>query len=95
MPEICVQRQHDLGLQAIREAAERIAGELDQTHGIQYYWKGNTLHFARTGVSGEIRTSAQEISVEVSLGLMLLPMAGFLEQEIERHLDTITGTSRG
>jgi putative polyhydroxyalkanoate system protein len=45
------------------------------------------LRFTRPGVKGDIAIGASEILVNAELGLMLSPMKGMIEQEIQRKLD--------
>ena len=89
MSHILVQRQHKLGQQQAREAAEKIVAHLEERYGIQHHWEDNVLHFKRPGVSGQMEVSASEVQVNVRLGLLLLAMKHHLEQEIHRYMDEL------
>jgi putative polyhydroxyalkanoate system protein len=90
MAHITVRRNHSLGLQEARDAAERIAGDLKQKFDLAYQWNGNALHFQRSGVTGQMAVDDNEVHVEVTLGLLLRPLKGHFEQEIHRHMDALS-----
>jgi len=73
------------GLAKAREAAEFIAGQLDDQFDLQYRWNGNTLHFERFGVSGRMEVSDSEIRLHVRLGFLLSP----LKSRFERRFTSI------
>lgn len=89
MSHISVQRDHNLGHQQARQAAEKVAGQLKEHYGMQYHWEDDTLHFERPGVDGQMDVGASEVRVDVRLGLFLLPMKHRFEQEIHRYMDEL------
>lgn len=87
MSAIEITRHHTLDHQAAREAAESLARDLAQRFDVDYAWQGDTLHFKRSGASGQLVVGPTVIEVSLSLGLLLRPLKGRIEQEIHRHLD--------
>jgi putative polyhydroxyalkanoate system protein len=84
---ILVGRQHDLGLAKAKRLAESIARQLQKDYGGSYAWKGNDLHFRRTGASGRVTVSKDEFQVSVELGLLLMPLTARIEREIHAFCD--------
>ncbi len=87
MPDIVIERSHALGSQGGRDRVERIARQLKERLQIEYEWRGDDLVFRRPGADGTIRTTDTAVHVELSLGLMFLPMKGMIQKEIEKYLD--------
>jgi putative polyhydroxyalkanoate system protein len=93
MAHIQIQREHTLDHKEARNAAEHVAEELNKAHSISYHWVGDTLHFERTGIRGLIHVRADSVYVEATLGLVMRPMRGLFENEIQRRLDKIISTA--
>ncbi|MBD2837340.1 polyhydroxyalkanoic acid system family protein [Pseudomonas sp. JM0905a] len=87
MSRIHVERPHALGLEAVREKAEKLAQRLAREYDVRYQWRGDTLEFKRSGADGSIEVSDARVRVEVKLGLLLSAMSGSIKREIERALD--------
>lgn len=89
MSKISVTRHHNLDPQHARETAESLARDLSDRFDVRYEWQGGTLHFSRSGVTGQLSVTPSTIDVELSLGLLLRPLRSRIEQEIHRHLDNL------
>jgi putative polyhydroxyalkanoate system protein len=50
-------------------------------------WQGNTLHFSRSGVEGQIAVTTKLIRVTAELGFLLSMIRDPVEREINRYLD--------
>ena len=87
MATIDVTRQHSLGKDKAKEAAEGIAKKLETKLDVKYRWDGDDLRFERTGAKGRIHVTDDRVRVEVDLSLMLRPMKGKVEQKIHQYLD--------
>jgi len=87
MPTIDIRRKHTKILKdakvAVTEVAEEISSKFDLTWG----WKGNELHFERSGVNGKITLDKDEVRVTAELGFMLSFLKGAVEKEVEKRLD--------
>jgi putative polyhydroxyalkanoate system protein len=66
---------------------EKVAARMHEKFDLEGRWQGDTLHFSRLGVNGQIAVSADAIRVRAELGLLLAPLKGMVEQEIRRKLD--------
>jgi len=87
MSHIVVQRDHTLTLDQARQSAETLAAQLADHYEISHHWQGDSLHFERSGVSGQIDLEPGRLRVSVRLGFLLVPMKHRLEQEIQRQLE--------
>jgi putative polyhydroxyalkanoate system protein len=94
MADIDITRPHALGLEEARAAAERMESHLGRKFGLAGSWKGNTLHFARPGVTGSLAITEKELHLRIALGFMLKAMRGPIEEAVRHELDTLFGGRR-
>lgn len=87
MARISVERNHDLGKEAAREKADKLAQKLSEQYGLEPQWSGDTLNLKRSGVKGAVHVSENLIRVDVELGLLMSAMSGTIKSEIEKALD--------
>ena len=87
MSHIRITRAHVLGLAIARTAADRVADDLRNEHGVKADWEGDTLLVRGTGVKGQLAVSHNLIDVHVTLGLTMRLFRRGLEKEINEHLD--------
>jgi len=87
MSDIHILRAHHMTLAAAKKAVQQVADDLAQEHDLESEWKGNTLHFSRSGVDGTIRVAASEIEIDVRLGFLLRAFRSSFERHIVTHLD--------
>jgi putative polyhydroxyalkanoate system protein len=91
MSHIVIHRDHELTLDQARETAETLAGQLAERYEISHHWQEDSLHFERSGVSGQIDLEPGVIRISVRLGFLLASLKSRLEQEIHRQLDKRLG----
>lgn len=87
MAKIIVDRPHNLGIEAARGKAEKLAERLAREYDVRYQWKGDTLEFKRSGADGRIDVSEDRVHLQLNLGLLLSVMSGKIKSEIEEVLD--------
>ncbi len=92
MSHIVIHRDHELTLDQARAAAEALASQLAERYDISHHWQEDSLHFERSGVSGQIDLEPSLIRVSVRLGFLLVSLKSRLEQEIDRQLDEMLGS---
>ena len=85
MADIRVERRHTIGKEAAKAAAVRIAERMHEKAQVKYRVNGDTIEFERTGAKGRIVVGDETVSAEVTLGLLMKPMRGFVEQKIEEY----------
>ncbi len=91
MAYIDIRRNHRLSHGQAREAAEEIARQLNEEFSLLYEWDGNTLYFERSGINGQLEIEEEQVVVTARLGLLLTPLRGHFENEIQRYLDELFG----
>ncbi len=93
MPDIRLQRDHDLGLARARDIADRWVDEARNKFGLECtYEKGDAqdqVSFARPGVSGMLTVGADTFALDAKLGFLLGAFKDRIEEEISRNLDTL------
>lgn len=91
MPSIQISRRHTRSMKDARVAIEHVAEKLTQKFAVEYAWDGNTLHFERTGVNGNIALGRGKVDVNVQLGFLLSALRGPIEAEIHRYIERELG----
>lgn len=94
MSEISIRRTHALNAAQARRAAEAMARDLNQAFELEYEWRGNALHFHRSGVEGHLKLEPKAVHIEVRLGFMLAMVKHSIEQHIHDNLDRIFATAK-
>ncbi|UUD65968.1 polyhydroxyalkanoic acid system family protein [Pseudomonas seleniipraecipitans] len=87
MARITVDRPHNLGIEAARGKAEKLAERLAREYDVRYQWNGDTLEFKRSGADGRIEVSEDRVHLQLNLGLLLSVLSGKIKSEIEEVLD--------
>ena len=89
MADISLKRTHALGLEGAHAAASKMVDRRGEKFDLKGSWSGNTLNFARPGVTGKLEVSAHDMKLEVSLGFMLKMMKGPIEQSVHEQLEKV------
>jgi putative polyhydroxyalkanoate system protein len=89
MPDIALNRKHELGLKGAKVAADKMAEKLGEKFDLAGTWKGNVLNFSRPGVNGTLAISEAEMTLEVTLGFLLKAMKGPIEKAVNEQLDKV------
>ena len=87
MADISLKRVHTLGLKGAHAAANKMVNKLSEKFDLKGSWSGNTLNFARPGVTGVLEVSDHDMKLDVTLGFMLKMMKGPIEQSVHEQLD--------
>ena len=91
MSTIEFKRDHALGMEEARVAAERIATELERDFGMTCEWDGNVLRFGRVGVSGELVVEPEHVELHAKLGFLLATFKPRIEEQLHRNFDAYFG----
>jgi putative polyhydroxyalkanoate system protein len=87
MPSIDITRHHSRPLAEAKKKVERVAEHIATKFQVVHEWQGNTLHFSRSGVEGQIAVTTKLIRVTAELGFLLSMIREPVEREINRYLD--------
>ena len=86
MSGIDIRHPHSLPLPEARKAIEDVAEKLAERFEFKWEWNGDTVHFTRSGVDGQIALSPKELHVTAKLGFLVAMFKDSIEQEIRRVL---------
>lgn len=89
MADIELKRAHHLGLKGARAAAEKMADKLGKQFNLSGEWTGNTLHFDRPGVNGQLTVTDHDMHLAVTLGFLLKAMKAPIEKAVHDQLDKV------
>jgi len=89
MAEIRVVRKHRLSIAQAKKIAQKTADDLASEYDLHSEWRGDTLHFSRSGVDGSMAVSPHDIRLDVKLGLLLGAFKSRIEKHIEHRLDEL------
>lgn len=82
-----LRKAHSMAKSELRSAAEGLARELEDAHGVRARWEGDSVRIRGSGVDGKLTLSDSEVLVSVELGLLASAFKGVLRSEVQRFLD--------
>jgi putative polyhydroxyalkanoate system protein len=93
MPDICIHRDHTLGLKKAREVAWQWAEEVEKKFDMECTVlegeTSDTVQFTRAGVKGQLVVAADHFDLDAKLGFLLGAFSKTIEGEIEKNLDAL------
>jgi putative polyhydroxyalkanoate system protein len=94
MATIRIERPHRMSRADAKALVERVARDLEQRFDLAWRFDGDDVQFARPGVSGHMHVGDTNFVLEARLGLLLSPLKGAIERQVNARLDTLEGGSR-
>ncbi|HVP88333.1 MAG TPA: polyhydroxyalkanoic acid system family protein [Casimicrobiaceae bacterium] len=91
MPSISIKRRHKLPHKKAKEAAQKIARDLNKRFDLAWEWQGDNVAFERPGLSGTLHVGKTEVRLDVELSFLLTVLKAPIEQEINKELDSLFG----
>lgn len=82
MADISITQQHNLSVDAARQAAQAVADKLAGEYGLACKWEGNTLRFTRSGVEGSLALNERQAALRIKLGFLMSAFAATIEQKV-------------
>ncbi len=89
MADIEFTKAHSLTIAKAKALVQHAAEALAAEYGLSSEWHGNTLHFHRSGVDGQMHVTDSEIRLHVTLGFLLRAFKGKFIDHIESNLDRL------
>ena len=89
MADIELVKPHTLARSKAKALVQKAADALAAEYGLSSEWRGDSLHFHRSGVDGEMQVDDSEIRLEVTLGFLLKAFKNKLLDQIERDFDRL------
>ena len=97
MADICIHRNHKLGLAKAREVAwlwaEEVEKKFDMECTVIEGETSDTVEFTRSGVNGTLIVAADHFDLNAKLGFLLGAFSKTIESEIEKNLDALLAKS--
>lgn len=93
MPSIDIRHKHAKPVKEAKIAVSEVAEEISRKFELRYGWKGNVLHFERSGVNGQIALEKGQVHVTAELSFLLSLLKPAVEQEIQKRLVQHFGTA--
>ena len=96
MPDIHIERNHTLGIEAARDAARQWIDQAREEYGMDCtYVEGetcDTAEFSRAGMDGTLEVTADRFLLEANLGFLFSSFSDQIERKISQNLDKLLGT---
>lgn len=92
MAHLSIERPHRLSQQEAKDLAERLARDFEDRFALAWHWEDDTIHFRRPGVSGWMRIGPRNLTLDLTLGLLLGAMRPVIERQINAELDRLGGS---
>lgn len=89
MASIYIKHAHNLKRAEARARVDKIAEELKKRLSADGVWKGDSLHFRRSGASGCIDVEDECVACKIELGMMLSPMKGTIETYLKETMHKV------
>jgi putative polyhydroxyalkanoate system protein len=98
MADIRIHREHALGLAKARKIAAQWADDVrdqfDMRCSLTEGDFSDTVHFQRSGVSGQLIVAADHFDLQAKLGFLLGAFSKTIESEILKNLDDLLGQAQ-
>ena len=91
MASIQVSYPHQRTMAEARAAVQLFSAKLEKKLGVKSSWQGDALMLERQGVKGSLVLKEGLVEVELTLGMMLMPMKGQIETEVNKQLERCLG----
>ena len=96
MADIKMIKFHALPLAKAKQLVQKAADNLGEEYDLTSEWHGDTLRFHRSGVEGQMKVTASEIHLDVTLGFLLKPFKAKFVEHIEHNFDRLlAGVAKG
>jgi putative polyhydroxyalkanoate system protein len=91
MAHIRITKRHHLTHGKAREAAERVARDLNKRFGLTYGWDGDCVDFKRTGLTGRLHVLKDQVRLDCELGFVMSIFKPALEGAVHEEFDKYFG----
>jgi len=87
MGTISITKRHHLSHKKAKEAAQKVADDLNMRFDLGYTWRGDCIEFARPGLRGELHILKDEVRLDCKLGLLLTALKPAIEKDVHKEFD--------
>ncbi len=89
MANIHITQAHKLPMAEAKKAAQKVADSFAQKFDVKSSWKGDVLHFTRSGVDGTLKVGEGDAKIDIKLGFMLGMLSGKIEAEARQMMKEV------
>ena len=94
MAVIAIAKKHHLSHKKAKEAAGKVADDLNARFDLDYEWKGDHIEFRRPGLAGSLHVAKDSVRLDCELGFMLSLLKPTIEVEVHKQFDKYFGKSK-
>lgn len=94
MAIIAIAKKHALSHKKAREAAQKVAEDLNARFDLEYAWDGDCIDFSRPGLSGQLQVLKDEVRLDCKLGFLLGTIKPAIEREVHKEFDKRFGAHK-
>lgn len=89
MADISITQSHRLPHSKAKAAAQKVADQMAAEYDMAAEWNGDVLKFKRTGVSGSLKVSDKDATLEISLGFLFKAFAPTIEEKVAAKMKKV------
>jgi len=93
VPEIHIERSHQLGIEAARTIARKWVRQVERDYGLDCSYEEGPArdlgHFSRTGIEGSVEVSGDTFRLQATLTGLFGGFSGPIEQRLRQKLDDL------
>ena len=94
MPKFKVEIPHSLDAAAVKDRLEKAQSKLEEDYGAKCTWAAaDVMQVNRKGLDAQVKITDDRLLVDVSLGLLLMPMMGPIRDGITNRLTKLVTES--
>lgn len=94
MAHISITQKHHLPHKKAKAAAQKVADQMAEEYDLVSKWEGDVLTFKRSGVSGSLKISETDATLELRLGLLLRAFAPTIEEKVSAKMKKVFSAKR-
>lgn len=94
MAIIAIAKKHTLSHKKAKEAAGKVADDLNARFDLEYTWKGDHIEFKRSGLTGALHVGKDAVRLDCKLGFMLSLLKPTIEAEVHKQFDKYFGKTK-
>ena len=94
MSAIAIAKKHTLSHKKAKEAAGKVADDLNARFDLEYSWKGDNIEFKRPGLTGALHVGKDAVRLDCELGFMLSLLKPTIEAEVHKQFDKYFGKTK-
>jgi putative polyhydroxyalkanoate system protein len=87
MAIIAIAKKHALSHKKAKEAAQKVAEDLNKRFDLDYTWNGDCIDFTRPGLTGQLHILKDEVRLDCKLGFLLGTIKSAIEREVHKEFD--------